>query len=93
MGYQDEFQRPPEDQAGRLKGQEVSLGCGTLILIALIVMFFSGRGINDVKREIREMRDEMRDMRVTIDAQSSQLRDLEAKIDTLAPNIQLRPAN
>lgn len=34
--------RPPQERL--VRGQEVSLGCGTLILIAVIVMIFSNRG-------------------------------------------------
>jgi len=42
---------------GRVRGQEASLGCGTLILIALIVMIFSRGG--DTKAEHKEVMDKL----------------------------------
>ena len=45
-----------------------SLGCGSLILIALIVMFFSRyRGHNDMDRELTKLRNEMRQVHESID--------------------------
>jgi outer membrane murein-binding lipoprotein Lpp len=39
-----------------VKSNEVQLGCGTLILIALIVLIFSGgTKVNDVKRNVDEL--------------------------------------
>ncbi|MGB8169187.1 MAG: hypothetical protein WCF18_16945 [Chthoniobacteraceae bacterium] len=57
--------------------QKVSLGCGTLILIALIVLIFSGSGINrDLKREVSELKNavanlqnEIKSLRWTIENQ------------------------
>lgn len=39
---------------------KASLGCGTLILIALIVLFFSGGNKGNPNREIRELQQEVR---------------------------------
>jgi hypothetical protein len=44
----------------------VSLGCGTLILIALIVMIFSSPGVND--GAIRELQKEIQTLEQKIDA-------------------------
>jgi hypothetical protein len=44
MDVGPEKQPPPQ---AMVKGQEVSLGCGTLILIAVIVMFFSNNSRHD----------------------------------------------
>jgi outer membrane murein-binding lipoprotein Lpp len=47
-----------------------SLGCGTLILIAIIVALFSGRGrVNDLETQIGDLQ--------------AQVERLEAKIDSL----------
>jgi hypothetical protein len=49
---QPESPRPGRPPLVRLaKGQEVSLGCGTLILIGIIVAIFSG----NTKSEVNEM--------------------------------------
>jgi hypothetical protein len=61
--------------------QQVSLGCGTLILIALIVLFFSGRGNSDLEREIRELRSEVSELKKLIEAQTSQIKFLREKLD------------
>lgn len=59
--------------------QQVSLGCGTLILIALIVMFFSGRG-GDLEREVRGLRSEVGELKNSIEAQSAAIRQLRDRL-------------
>lgn len=49
----------------------VSLGCGTLILIAIIVMIFSNAGGND--GAIRELQKEIRSLEQKIDAIAAKL--------------------
>jgi hypothetical protein len=63
---------------------QVSLGCGTLILIALIVLFFSGRGINDLEREVHGLRSEVSELKKTVEAQTSELKLLQQKLDKQA---------
>ena len=41
------------------RSQQATLGCGTLILIALIVMFFSKGDTKDLEREVKELRTEV----------------------------------
>ena len=41
------------------RDQGVQLGCGTLIIIALIVMFFSQGDADKVEREVRSLRSEI----------------------------------
>lgn len=66
--------------------QNVSLGCGTLILIALIVLFFSGGGrVSDLEREVRGLRTEIRELRTLVERQSDQLRAMDKKLETLRP--------
>ena len=75
---------PPRAQRTRLvQGQEVSLGCGTLLLIALIVMFFSGRGTGDLERRISRLQSSVRELKTTIDGQTHEIRQLQQKIDKL----------
>jgi hypothetical protein len=61
--------------------QQVSLGCGTLILIALIVLIFSGRGNDEIEREVQGLRTEVSDLRKSIDAQTSEIKRLRQKLD------------
>ncbi len=64
---------PQRSAMARLaKGQEVSLGCGTLILIAFIVAICSGRATVDLSPVLNRLND--------ID---NRLRQVEQKIDRL----------
>jgi hypothetical protein len=61
------------------QGQAVSLGCGTLILIALIVLFFSNPGKDDVLLEVGSLRSEVRDLRKLVEEQSVLIKTLQPK--------------
>jgi hypothetical protein len=61
--------------------QSVSLGCGTLILIALIVLIFSRGGSGNVEHEVRSLQIEVRDLKKAVEAQTSQIRALLDKLD------------
>jgi hypothetical protein len=65
----------PESKAGVVQGQEVSLGCGTLILIALIVMFFTNRSQKAGNEPVLER----------LDAIERQLDAIEARLEQAAP--------
>jgi cell division protein FtsL len=60
--------------------QQVSLGCGTLILIALIVLIFSGRGSSDLEREVQGLRSEVVELKKSIEAQTSEIKELQRKL-------------
>lgn len=49
---------------------QVNLGCGTLILIALIVLIFSGRGNDDLKREVQSLSDKVTELEQTVNTQT-----------------------
>jgi Sec-independent protein translocase protein TatA len=63
------------------KGQEVSLGCGSLILIALIVLIFSGSGRGDLESEVRSLKSEIRDLKKAVDAQTGEIKALREKLE------------
>jgi hypothetical protein len=49
------------------------LGCGTLILIAIIVVIFSGRGeVKNLHNEIRELRNQVTRLEAKVDALNAQ---------------------
>jgi hypothetical protein len=64
-----------EVDAGGKRDVSAQLGCGTLILIAIIVAMFSGRG------DVRETREEVR-------ALQDQVTRIEAKIDSLVVRLE-----
>jgi hypothetical protein len=67
--------------ADEKRTQQATLGCGTLILIALIVMFFSRPGMGDLEREVRGLRSEVGELRKSIDAQSTEIKALRERIE------------
>lgn len=66
--------------------QHATLGCGTLILIALIVMFFSGgHGTADLEQDVRALRSVVADLKKAVDAQTSEMKRLHKRLDQLQP--------
>jgi Sec-independent protein translocase protein TatA len=61
--------------------QQVSLGCGTLILIALIVMIFSGRGTDDLEREVHGLRSEVGELKKSVEAQTAEIKSLKQMLE------------
>lgn len=60
----------------------VSLGCGTLIVIGIIVLLFSGGGrIQDMETELRSMHSELGRLRTVIEQQTQEIRDLRDAVD------------
>jgi len=70
--------RSETDMNGKPAGDGVQLGCGTLIIIALIVVFFSG------SRDTKEMR-------AQLDEMSRRMERIEQKLDALAERPPTRP--
>jgi hypothetical protein len=67
----------------------VSLGCGTLILIALIVLFFSNRGNDDgyqLKNEIDGLKHQVGALQKSIDDQAIELNRIEQSLRRLDSN-------
>jgi hypothetical protein len=70
------------------KRQEVTLGCGTLILFALIVMIFSRRDgtkglerdVQRLAREVQSLRSEVSRLRAAVSEQTSQVQALRSKL-------------
>jgi hypothetical protein len=63
--------------------QHVSLGCGTLILIALIVLFFSGPDVGELKREVQGLRSEIGELKRAVQSQTNQIETLHDKLEAL----------
>jgi hypothetical protein len=59
---------------GESKQVKAQLGCGTLVLIALIVMIFSDRSdLSDARNDIRELRDQLTRVEAKLDSLSTRL--------------------
>ncbi len=57
------------------RDNKVSLGCGTLILIAIIVLIFSGSGTN------RQLRDEMNQLKNAVANLQNEIKSLQRTIE------------
>jgi hypothetical protein len=60
--------------------QHTTLGCGTLILIALIVLFFSRPGLGDLEREVRSLRSEVSALKQAVESQMIEFSRLQDKL-------------
>jgi len=78
--------RLPMDQNGT--NQKVTLGCGTLILIALIVLIFGSAGNNEVKRDLREMRAEFERLERVLQSQNGEIAGLRAAVEKLSRQLE-----
>jgi predicted nucleic acid-binding Zn-ribbon protein len=54
-----------------------------LILIALIDLFFSGRGVGDLNRDLRDLRSEIGRLKEAVESQTNQIKALQEKLDEL----------
>jgi Sec-independent protein translocase protein TatA len=61
--------------------QQVSLGCGTLILIGLIVLIFSGRVPENLDRDIKALRTDVQELKKSIDDQTNEIQSLQQKLN------------
>lgn len=62
------------------RSDKVSLGCGTLILIALIVLIFGRGGTGDLEREVRSLRTAVAELKASVDAQSAEISTLREAV-------------
>ena len=69
----------PETTGNR--SQHVTLGCGTLILIGFVVMFFSRPGMRDLEWEVHHLRSEVGELKKSIEAQSTEIKALRDNLD------------
>ncbi len=75
----------PECRGVGPRATPASLGCGTLILIAIIVAIFSQAGTQDLEEEVSRLRYTVHELKEAIDAQTDEIEQLRSKIDKLEP--------
>jgi Sec-independent protein translocase protein TatA len=66
------------------RNMHVSLGCGTLLIIALIVLIFSKQGNNQLDQEVGHLRNEIGQLKQAMEGQTNQIKILQEKVDKLA---------
>jgi hypothetical protein len=65
------------------KNQKVSLGCGTLILIALIVIIFGNADSDKLRHDIQTLSNDVKSLQSSIQSQSRQIYELKEVIEDL----------
>lgn len=60
--------------------QHATLGCGTFILIALIVLIFSGHGDSNLRQDVQSLRSEIIELKKAVDAQTAEIKSLQEKL-------------
>lgn len=66
--------------------QKVQLGCGTLILIALIVLFFSNSNSSrtaNLEAQIHNLQSQIDKLQNSIDSQTVSIADIQTKVDAI----------
>jgi hypothetical protein len=84
MQTESDADQTPDNSSPKVRlaeGQEVSLGCGTLILIALIVLIFGRSKTGDLEKEIQGLRSEVVELRKALEMQTEQLRGIQSKLN------------
>jgi hypothetical protein len=71
----------PRCQAGGTR--PANLGCGTLILIGLIVLFVSRTGLSDLKSNASLLHSSVEELKKVSDAQTNELRELRRAVEEL----------
>ncbi len=66
--------------------QRATLGCGTLILIALIVMFFSRPGTSELEKEVRNLKSEVIELKTVVEKQTLAIESLERRLPAVPNN-------
>ena len=59
------------------------VGCGTLLLIGLVVAIFSRSGSNELQSQVSEMRSEIQELKKASDAQTGEIRELRKAVEEL----------
>jgi hypothetical protein len=68
------------------RSDPVSLGCGTLILIALIVLFFSGGSrVGDLRDEVQGLRSDVKELTGLVQTQGDEIRQLRGALGPRPP--------
>ena len=68
------------------KNQKVTLGYGTLIIIALIVLIFSNESTGPRKQEMEAVRQELHALQAVVSSQTQEIQDLKEMLEKLLPS-------
>lgn len=67
----------------RVGARPATLGCGTLIIIAIIVAIVSNSAVDDVEQRLRTIEQSIQTLSAQMSEQSADIRALRAEVDSL----------
>lgn len=73
------------------RNQKVSLGCGSLILIALIVLILGNANQGELQERIKRLDDDVRRLESSIQLQTKEIRELKKALEASRPAEESRP--
>lgn len=62
-----------------------SLGCGTLIVIAIIVAIFSRPGIRNLESDVSSLLQSVHELKQAVDSQTNEIKQLQKRIESIKP--------
>jgi hypothetical protein len=60
-----------------------TIGCGTLLLIGLVVAIFSRPGLDELQSRVSEMRSAVQELKKALDDQTGEIRELRKAVEEL----------
>jgi hypothetical protein len=73
------------------KNQKVSLGCGSLILIALIVLILGNAHQDELRDQVKRLDDDVKRLESSIQLQSQEIRELKRALESSKASEESRP--
>ena len=61
--------------------QTATLGCGSLILIALIVLLFGKSSTQDLEKEIKSLSAEVKELKQAVEAETARVKELRDNLE------------
>lgn len=75
----------------RIGARPATLGCGTLLLIALLVWMVVSSKVNRVQEEVTQVRSEVAELKRAVEQETAEVRALREAIEASTPPAARRP--
>ena len=72
--------------------KQVSLGCGSIILIAVMMLVVSSAAVNDLESDVRQLRVTVEELKKSVDGQTAAIRDIQAELKKPRPSGEAQPS-
>ena len=65
--------------------KQVSLGCGSIILIAVMMLVVSSAAVNDLESDVRQLRVTVEELKKSVDVQTAAIRGVQEELRKTQP--------